>query len=101
MIKRLWADDGGRIALNMIITRLCGLHTMSFDPGNTFQTAYNEGRRSIGHDLMRVINTPTAKLFEGKDESDSRTNIPTATERAASAAAERAIKRTRADRKRR
>ncbi|HUS97577.1 MAG TPA: hypothetical protein VMX97_12625 [Hyphomicrobiaceae bacterium] len=86
IIKGVWSDNTGRLALTLIVERLAGLHTMSFDPANTFNTAFNEGRRSVGHDLMRAINTPLDKLVKDAPDESRRDRITTATERATAAA---------------
>lgn len=79
IIKAAWATDHGRLAINLVVERLAGLMSPAFDPSPTV-AAWKEGRRSVGIDLMRVINTPTDKLFKEPDEPRRRSL--TATERA-------------------
>lgn len=91
IIKAAWASDHGKQALLLIVEKLAGIHADPFhqDP---YIHARGAGRRSVGIDLMRAINTPIDKLVKAPDER--RSNRPvTATERAADA--ERAsIRRT-------
>lgn len=89
LIKGVWSDQSGRLALTLVVERLCGLHQLSFDEANTFKTAWNEGRRSVGHDLSRAINTPLDKLVKEDTDGNRIDRISTATERAASTAARR------------
>ena len=87
IIKAAWASDQGRLALNLIVERLAGLMAPSFDT-DALAMARNEGRRSIGVDLMRAINMPINAIV--KEPHEPRSNRPiTATERADRAAAER------------
>ncbi len=86
IIKGIWATDAGQIALKLIVERLCGLHQLSFDDTNALKTAFNEGRRSVGYDLSRVINAP---LPREEDDGTNRHAVATATERHATAVARR------------
>lgn len=73
IIKACWATEPGRLALNLIVERLCGL----MGPADT---DIEEGRRRVGIDLMRAINQPIDKLV--KDNTHEPTRVVTATERA-------------------
>lgn len=84
MIKRLWASDEHRPALQLIIETLGRFHKPSFDPDSHI-TAFNEGRRYVAISLTEAINRDLSK--DGSSNTD-RSYIPTATERAAIRAAE-------------
>ena len=55
IIKAAWATDAGRVALEVIVGRIAGLHGTTYND-NALRMAHSEGRRSVGHDLMRAIN---------------------------------------------
>lgn len=78
-IKALYADDGGRRALELIIERLGNLNGLSFS-ADPHATAFNEGRRFVAIELLAAINIPTDKLVQ--EAPDGRTRVVTATERA-------------------
>ena len=84
LVKGLWADEGGRQALEMIIERLGNLAGPSFvaDP---HMTAFNEGRRFVARELAAAINLPVEQLIA--EEPHGRPRVITATERAERAAA--------------
>lgn len=85
LIKRVWQDDAGRLALVLIVEGLCGLYRDPFMAESARATDYGLGRRSIGVDLMAAINLPLSEL--AKEETHERHGTLTATERAARAAA--------------
>ena len=85
LIKRLWASDEHRPALQLIIETLGRFHKPSFDP-DTHITAFNEGRRYVAIALTEAINRDLSK--DGSSNTDRSSVVPTATERAAIRAAE-------------
>lgn len=85
IVKAAWATDPGRLALTLIVERICNL----MGPANT---DIEEGRRRVGIDLMAAINLPLDKLIEETHGDDNQRGKPvTATERAARVAAGHAI----------
>jgi len=86
LVKALYADDGGRRALEFIIERLGNLNGLSF-AGDPHVTAFNEGRRFVATELLAAINIPTDRLVS--EAPNGRTRVITATERAEHAATNR------------
>ena len=70
----------GSIALTVIVERLCGIHGDPFDADPCIH-ARNAGRRSVGVDLMRAINSKIEQLVKEPHEPRSAKPI-SATERA-------------------
>jgi len=85
-LKAAWATDHGRAALTIIIERIGMMHKSSFAP-DAHVTAFNEGRRFVAIAVATAINQP---LKDAHEHDDTRGPIPTATERAARDAIERA-----------
>lgn len=84
ILKAAWATDPGRVALTVIVERMSGLMSDTFD-ADPYTHARNSGRRSLGVDLMRAINLPIEKVAQEPHEPRSSRPI-TATERAERAA---------------
>lgn len=84
MIKALYADPGGRLALEMIMERLGMLTGPSF-ASDPYATAFNEGRRFVAREIAAAINLPIEHLIQ--EEPHGRSRVITATERAERAAA--------------
>lgn len=86
IIKACWATDQGKLALQVIVNRVCNL----MGPA---ETALDEGRRRAGIDLAYAINTPLDKMSfeEDHDRSNGVSRTITATERAARAAVEQHV----------
>lgn len=78
IIKRCWRDDGGRLALQLVVERLGNLHGSSFAE-NALEMAHGEGRRWVARALMHAINVPLSAFNEESHESGRR--ISTTTER--------------------
>lgn len=89
LIKGLWADEGGRKAIDMLVGRVCGLMSASMVIGDTHLTAHMEGRRWVARSIMHAVRTPMEQLTGTTNEPDG-SRILTATERAARATAEHA-----------
>lgn len=83
IIKACWATDQGKLALQVIVNRVCNLMGAA-------ETAIDEGRRRAGIDLAYAINTPLDRMSfeEDHDRSNGNSRTITATERAARAAVE-------------
>jgi hypothetical protein len=79
LIKGLYADAGGRRALEFIIEQLGGLlgPSITTDP---HVTAFNEGRRFVARELLAAITMPIDKIVQ--EVPDGRPRVITATERA-------------------
>lgn len=54
-----------RMALDCLI-RIAGTHDMSYRPGDPYATAYAEGRRKVGLDIIWLINQAPAKTDPDK-----------------------------------
>lgn len=85
LIKRLYATDGGRIALEYIMEHLGLLNGPSF-AGDPYLTAFQEGRRFVARELLAAINLPVETIVK-KEETHGRPRVLTATERAERTAA--------------
>ena len=46
-----------KMALDWIIERACRARSMSYVKGDVHETAFNEGRRFAGHEIVRLITT--------------------------------------------
>lgn len=57
-------EDQQKTALDFIINALCGTHELSYRSGDGGErdTAFLEGRRSIGLTIARIITQPTDVL---------------------------------------
>ncbi len=86
IIKACWATDQGKLALQVIVNRVCNL----MGPA---ETALDEGRRRAGIDIAHAINTPLDRMTfeEDHDRSNGVSRTITATERAARAAVEQHV----------
>lgn len=83
IIKAAWATDAGKLALQLIVERLCILHGSSYST-DTHEMAFHEGRRFVGRELAHAINTPMEKAVRKKHDDDLIDTKPiSATERAA------------------
>lgn len=61
------ANEGQqKMALNWIITGAAGTYDQSFIPGEPDTTAFREGRRSVGLQVVKLINMPMAHRGEQK-----------------------------------
>ena len=85
IIKAAWANEQGRRALDLVVSRLSNLHGLSMS-GDPHMTAFMEGRRFVGVSLAAAINTPIDKLVRTDDDTRISSPVPTATERATAAA---------------
>jgi hypothetical protein len=79
IIKGSWANDGGRLALTIVVERLGNLQGGSM-AADTHMTAFNEGRRWVAQQLATAINMPLDQLVE--KDIERKTGTVTATERA-------------------
>ena len=70
IIKAAWATDAGRVALEVIVGRIAGLHGTTYND-NALRMAHSEGRRSVGHDLMRAINLKIENVVKEHHEPRS------------------------------
>ena len=65
-IKALARGEAGDIeqkrALKCIVEELAGTYAMTFDPESDRQTAFAEGRRSVGRAIVGIINTNLAAV---------------------------------------
>lgn len=52
-------------AQNWVLKKLCGIATTSFTPGSNELTAFNEGRRFVGLQLVNFLTEPMDN-FRGK-----------------------------------
>ena len=48
-------EDQQRRALRLIVEDIAGLYRLSYDPDSDRQTAFAEGRRSVGHVIVGLI----------------------------------------------
>lgn len=69
-----------RRAMAFIIQRLCMVHDRSFvldTEGGERLSAFIEGKRSVGHDLLKMIEVPVSQLLpqevnRGRDDEPER-----------------------------
>lgn len=85
IIKAAWANDAGRLALELIVDRLGLMHGHSID-SDPVANALLPGRRFVAVELARAINTPLDKFVKDTDDRSSSRPL-SATERAAHVAA--------------
>lgn len=48
--------------LNFIVHRLCGTYQPTFIPDSERETAFAEGKRNVGLELVKLINLPVEQL---------------------------------------
>jgi hypothetical protein len=87
ILKAAWTETHARLALNLIIDRICGVMGSSFVPGDPHATAFLEGVRWPAQQIAIAINTPLDKLIQEPPNESPGTPVLTATERAARGAA--------------
>lgn len=93
IIKSAWADVHGKLALNLIIDRLCGVMGSSFVLGDSHATAFLEGVRWPAQQIAAAVNTPLDKLIQEPQNESPGSPVLTATERAARAVSNARTKR--------
>lgn len=68
-IRAVWRGEASarqqRMALDMIV-RAAGTHDMSYRPGDVHATAFAEGRRKVGLDIIWLINQAPTKTNPDK-----------------------------------
>ena len=55
-------EDQQKEALDWIITECCKTYDMSYRPDSDRDTAFAEGKRFVGANIVRLLKTSTAKL---------------------------------------
>lgn len=54
-LRIVMATPAGRRFISRLI-EACGVYGASYDPGSERQTAYNEGRRAVGHSVIEHVH---------------------------------------------
>lgn len=49
-------------ALKWIIEECCKTYDMSYRPGDTHETAFHEGRRFVGNEIIKMLKLDPSKL---------------------------------------
>lgn len=63
MMSRGEANEGQQIqALNWIIEHCCKTHDMSYRPESTQDTAFAEGKRFVGNQIIKMVKLKLGKL---------------------------------------
>ena len=59
------ADEGQqRRGMRWLLESACGIHEMSYVPGDSRQTDFNEGKRFVGKQLAELLRTNVPELIE-------------------------------------
>lgn len=80
IVKGAWATDAGRLALEIVMTRLGDIHGLP-PSVDALSLAAHTGRRFVAVALKDAITKPAEQLV--KEPHEPRSPIRTATERAA------------------
>jgi len=54
--------DMQKKALDWIITLVCATYDQSYIPGDTHETAFNEGKRYCGNTIIKMLKVEPGKL---------------------------------------
>ena len=55
-------------ALSWIINNVAKTYDMSYRPGDTHDTAFHEGRRFVGNEIIKMLKLDPSKVRGKKDE---------------------------------
>ena len=77
-VKALARDQSHKRALDWIIHAAAGTYDQSFRPGpdGERETAFAEGKRSVGLALIKLINTPAQQLLRNKSDAGTGSRDP-------------------------
>lgn len=53
-------------ALKWIIEEVCKTYDMSYRPGDTHETAFHEGRRFVGNEIIKMLKLDPSKVRRDK-----------------------------------
>lgn len=61
------ANEGQqKLAMDWIITRAANLYDMSYRPGDSSATAFHEGRRFVGNQIVKMTRPETLQAIKAK-----------------------------------
>lgn len=56
------SDDQQKLALKYLLTEICRAYDLSYIPGDTHATAFAEGKRAVGLEIITMLNVDQRKL---------------------------------------
>ena len=72
-VKALWRGDATeyqqRLALKVIVNKLCRADDLLYVPGSFDETAFLQGRAFVGKRIMQILNKPLEKLEDTANEN--------------------------------